>query len=104
MRNKRRKKSKKGKKTNQGKETSRNIQDKLRAALKIVQQRAVEEIKDVGQALEWGRGRPRKKEECAGEDRQRSNSPGSGKRSVPNMGAGHCLGPEGNGVSLGEGG
>ncbi len=23
---------------------------------------------------------------------------------MPDMGAGHCLGPEGNGVSLGEGG
>jgi hypothetical protein len=27
-----------------------------------------------------------------------------GKESVPDMGAGRCLEPEGNGVSLGEGG
>ncbi len=58
----------------------------------------------MNQAIKKGRGWPRKAEDSARKSQQGTNSPGPGKGSVPNIRVGHCLGPEGNGVSSGEGG
>jgi hypothetical protein len=95
-------KAEEGRDPDQDGEVSHRTPIEPRAALKIVLQGTIEEISDVDQALKRGRGSPQKKEEHMERDCRRSISPGPGKGSVPNMGVGHCLGPEGNGVSLGE--
>jgi hypothetical protein len=76
----------------------------VKGNLKIIHHDAIEEIKDIHQALKRGRGRPWKVDVNTAEDHQEASSPGLGKGSVPYGGVGCCLGPERNGVSPGEGG
>jgi hypothetical protein len=71
--------------------------------LRVTLQDAAEEIRDVNGALKRGRGRPRKMDVHAGEDRQEAISPGPGRGSVSDRGVGCCLEPKGNGTNLGEG-
>jgi hypothetical protein len=93
----------KPKEQEKSKEAPMRTQPIPRNGPKVAYHEAVEEIKDVNQALKKGRGRPRKMGKSARKD-QETNFPGPGKRSVPNMRVGCCLGPEGNWVSSGEGG
>jgi hypothetical protein len=71
----------------------------------VTHQEAVDEVRDMGQAVRRGRGQPKKKEGLVeGGDYGGEGLSGPGKGSVPDMGEGCCLGPEENVVSLGEGG
>ncbi len=76
----------------------------MRFSLKVMYQNDVEWIEDMQQVPRRGRGRPRKANAVAAGDHREASSPGPDKGSVPYKGVGHCLGPEGNGVSSGEGG
>ncbi len=71
--------------------------------MRVTHHDIVEEIQDVNQALERGRGRPQKMGVIVNGNRQDTNSPGPDKGSVPNRKVGCCLGPERNGVNPGKG-
>ncbi len=76
----------------------------VKGNLKITHCDAIKEIKDIHQALNTGRDRPKKVNVNTAKGFHEASSPGPGKGSVPYEGVGCCLRPEGNGVSSGEGG
>jgi hypothetical protein len=84
-------------------ETPNKASTSPRGNLKITCQGAAGDMRDVGQAVKRGRGRPRKGEMHANEDHQETISPGPGKGSLSDREVGRCLEPEGNGVNSGRG-